>query len=298
MATSPIPIFLYHSVTDDPPEWLRPWSLPPSDFAAQLDLMIERGCTPMTVSCLVDTLASGAALPQRPVVVTFDDGYADTLTTAAPAMAKREIVSTVYVTTGALEGRPKADRLRLGPAAMLDWRELRDLELHGVEIGAHSHTHGQLDTERRRVLGVELELPKRLLEEHLGHAVHSFAYPHGYSSPIIRRMVAEAGYDSACGVRNALSSAADDRYSLARLTVMRTTPVSVIGDWLDGAGAVVAPAHEWQRTKAWRVARRAIAVTRREGRTPYGPNGGTPGTLPATGPAGTTSAGSKGVVED
>jgi peptidoglycan/xylan/chitin deacetylase (PgdA/CDA1 family) len=259
----PIPILLYHAVSDDPPEWLAPWSLPPDDFAAQLDAILSLGCTPLTVSELVDARDAGTALPDQPVLVTFDDGYMDTVKEAAPAMAHRGIASTVYVTTGALAGRPTAVGLKIGPATMLEWQQLGELEAMGIEVGAHAHTHAQLDTLGRDHVRWEVQLPKQLLEDHLGHRVRSFAYPHGYSSPSVRRTVADAGYDSACGVRNALSSPTDDRFSLARLTVMRTTPLSELASWVTGKGAAIAPDHEWRRTQAWRIARRMRAVVTR-----------------------------------
>jgi len=258
----PIPILLYHAVTRDPPSWLAPWTINPHQFAGHLDALVAADCTPLTVSDLVRITTQGEVLPERPVVVTFDDGFADFATEAVPAMAARSVVSTLYVTTGALIGnggsRGATSRtLKLPPAPMLSWQQLAGLEELGVEIGAHSHTHPQLDTLPVVAAAEEIVHSRALLEEHMGHHVESFAYPHGYSSPAVRRVVAQQGFSSAAGVRNRFSAADDDQFCLARLTVRSETSVATIRSWLSGSGAPTASPGESLSTRLWRGARRA-----------------------------------------
>jgi peptidoglycan/xylan/chitin deacetylase (PgdA/CDA1 family) len=250
-----VPILLYHSVSDDPASWIRRFAVTPEAFRAHLALVAEHGAEALTVSGFVDALAHGPeALPARPVLITFDDGFADFHEHALPALADRGLASTLYVTTGFL-GR------RTGPGEasgerMLDWRQLAEVRDAGVEIGGHTHSHPQLDTLRPARAGDEVVRCKSLLEERLGVAVGSFAYPHGYFGPRVRRLVVEAGYSSACGVKNAFSSPGDDPFSLARLTVEATTPPSRIAAWLAGEGADSAWTSERVRTRAWRLYRR------------------------------------------
>ena len=146
---------------------------------------------------------------------------------------------------------------------MLSWSQLRDLRSAGVELGAHSHTHPQLDTLPRAQARIEITLCKELLEEELQEAVNTFAYPHGYSSAAVRRLMREAGYESACGVKNALSSTEDDTFSLARLTVRASTELPQLRGWLQGVGPTVAP-RERMRTRLWRLHRRVSAVAARQ----------------------------------
>ncbi|MGB6457897.1 MAG: polysaccharide deacetylase family protein, partial [Streptosporangiaceae bacterium] len=98
---------------------------------------------PLTVSQYVDGVSEKCALPQSPVLVTFDDGFADFAENAVPALASRNIVSTLYVTTGVLAGG--LAEWVLPSANMLAAADLPRLEAAGVEIGAHSHTHRQMD---------------------------------------------------------------------------------------------------------------------------------------------------------
>lgn len=254
-----IPIILYHAIDDDPPPWIAPFSVAPATFAAHLDAMLAAGCQPLTVSELVDRLDRGGGLPARPVVVTFDDGFADTAERAAPALAARGMPATVYVTTAALAGR-RSQPHRLPPARMLRWDQLADLEVAGVEIGAHSETHRDLDVLAPAAAWAEIAGSKARLEEALGHPVRSFAYPHGYYTPRIAAMVSHAGFDSACAVKNALSATDDHRFALARLTVKASTTTALIAHWLAGRGAPLPFPHQRARTRAWSLYRRLSAV--------------------------------------
>jgi peptidoglycan/xylan/chitin deacetylase (PgdA/CDA1 family) len=260
---APIPLLLYHSVSSDPVPWAGPWTVSPDRFRVHMDELVDSGATPLTISDLVQRLSTGTPLPERPVGVTFDDGFADFWTEAAPVMAERSIANTLYVTTGALLPRIGTEQLRLQPAPMLQWSQLAELEAMGTEIGGHSHTHPELDTLTAPRARDEVVQPKEILEGVLGHPVHSFAYPHGYSGPRLRRLVVEAGYRSACGVRDAFSSAHDNPFSLARIIVRPDATREDVRSWLHGVGAASRGSDEWYRTKLWRWFRRGRAVGRR-----------------------------------
>lgn len=255
--TTPVPILLYHSVSGAPARWIAPFTVTPRTFARHLDLVVASGRTPVTVSRLREAAVGRAALPWRPVLITFDDGFAD-FVGASGELAARGLPSTLYVTTGALRGRGGPDRrVALPPAEMLSWSQLGELIERGVEIGAHTHTHPQLDALHREGVAEEVRRSKLLLEDALGREVASFAYPHGFHSPSVRASVRAAGYTSACAVMNALSSRNDDMFALARLTVRADTDLDRLAAWLGGRSARVAPYPEKVATRAWRMYRRA-----------------------------------------
>ena len=252
-----VPVLLYHSVSDNPSPAIASFALAPEAFARQLDAVVASGRSALTVSQYANALAAGA-LPEYPVVITFDDGYADFLESALPELIRRGIPSTLYVTTGFLEGRNgTANRPR---DRMLRWSQLPELVASGVEIGGHSHSHLQLDTLSRARAREEVLRCKTLLEDELAGEVATFAYPHGYSGPAVRSLVREAGYRSAAGVANAFSSERDDPFALARLMVRDTTTDDEVKGWLRGVGAPVAPAHDRVRTVLWRRYRRSRAL--------------------------------------
>lgn len=249
-----VPILLYHSITDTPPSWIAPFAITPAAFASHLDAVVASGRQPLTVSQYTDGLRGAASLPPRPVLITFDDGFADFASSALPALAARQLPSTLYVTTGALADRPY--ECVLPPADMLRSTDLAGLAAAGVEIGAHSHTHRQLDLLPPRLVAAELSRSGDLLAQALGYPVRSFAYPHSYWRAAVRRLVAEAGFDSACAVGNALSSAADHTLALSRLMVRAGTPASTVAAWLSGSGAGALSSRRRVLAFGWRQYRR------------------------------------------
>ncbi|MGW5133806.1 polysaccharide deacetylase family protein [Streptomyces sp. NPDC004135] len=270
-----VPVFMYHAVTDDPPAWIAPFTVRPGVFAEQLDRLASGGRTVISMARLVDAMRYGASLPPRPAVLTFDDGFADFWDSVLPELARRNLPATLYITTEAVRtSGGEGGETVLPPADMLTWWQIRTLEEWGVEIGGHSRTHPQLDTLPADRLRDEIHGCRRQLENALGHSVHAFAYPHGYSDRRVRQCVREAGWTSACAVANAFSSLCADPFRIARLTVRADTGPDVFEEWVDGKGARTAPFPEQPQTTVWRLYRRLRA---RMG----SPVGGPPTRLPA-----------------
>ncbi|MFE3107073.1 polysaccharide deacetylase family protein [Kitasatospora indigofera] len=256
-----VPVFLYHSVSDDPPSWIAPFTVTPRVFREQLDRITDSGLSVVPLRRLVSALHGGPPLPPGSAVLTFDDGFADFYWTVAPVLADLGMPATLYVTVGAVHppgGQPTGSLLP--PARMLNWRQVTMLDAVGIEIGGHSQTHAQLDTVQARQCADEVVGSKRRLEEALGHEVTAFAYPHGYSSPGLRTKVRQAGWTSATAVGNRFSSNADDPMRISRLMVRNDTPPAVFDDWTAGRGAGLAPAPERLATKGWRTYRRLRAA--------------------------------------
>ena len=236
-----IPILNYHSVSYTPAPWIAAYTVTPDDFERQLDAVVAGGRTAVSVSRLADASAGHRALPRDPVVITFDDGFADFADVAAPALAARGLPCTFYAATGSLEGEGPRETV-FPPHLMVSWSQLPELEEQGVEIGAHSHTHRDLDLADPRIAADEVIRSKELLEDALGHEIRSFAYPYGHFTPRLRHVVAECGFDSACAVRGRLSRVGDDLFALARLPLLAGTTVEEVSAWVAGRGARVASA--------------------------------------------------------
>ncbi|MGV9288698.1 polysaccharide deacetylase family protein [Streptomyces sp. NPDC003719] len=243
----------------DPPGWIAEFTVSPREFTAHLDAVVDSGRTPVTIGAVADHFAGRAPLPPRPVLLTFDDGFADLPGPTAEALAERALPATAYLTTGAIT---PGGRSLLPPAPMMTLGEAAELERSGMEIGSHTVTHAQLDTLSGTALAYELRTSKNVLEDALGHPVRHLAYPHGYNSPRVRAMSARAGYETATAVRHALSSGRDERYRIARLIVRRGHTVDDVRTWLAGGGARVAPYRDGPRTVGWRWYRRTRAALR------------------------------------
>jgi peptidoglycan/xylan/chitin deacetylase (PgdA/CDA1 family) len=256
------PILCYHGVGDDYPKTERPFSFPADVFAAHLDAIARRGLRTVTVGELMRLRHDGDEPSlARTVAITFDDGYADLLTTVAPLLVERQMVATAFLTTSFLDhrsaGRPSDDR-------WLSWDEARALRETGAfEIGAHSHDHVELDMldvgDARR----QIHACRDRIADELGARPTSFAYPYGYSTPTVQAMLREAGFMSACGVKHALSGADDVPMDLARVRLLRRHPLATATRWIEGQALRVAPCPDELRTRLYRPVRRLRHRARR-----------------------------------
>ena len=259
-----VPVLLYHSVCTDPAPLMREWAISPARFREHLAFLTRERYETLTVTDYVALLDTpGTPLPERLAVVTFDDGFADFATHAAPALVDAGVAATLYVSTAYVGGASSW----LGPdgeQSMLTWDGIAEVAALGVEIGAHAHHHWPLDELDAHAAEMEITVSKRLLERRLGTAVRSFAYPHGYHTRRIKDTVRRAGYANACGVKEALSGPGDDVFGLARIMIHGDASVEQLDSLMRGSRA---PRHEGVQTKAWRAARRARARLRPRGRT-------------------------------
>ncbi|GAA0366481.1 polysaccharide deacetylase family protein [Actinoallomurus spadix] len=247
--TAPVPILMYHSIGG--PDRL---AVRPEAFAEQLALLRDCGFTPITFG----ELAAGDPVKGRPVVITFDDGYADFHERALPLLDRFGFRATVFVTTGWIrDAGPYAAGRPLGPT--LSWSQVAEIAACGIEVGGHGHSHAQLDQLRDAVLRTELLRSRRLLEDRVGRPVTTMAYPYGYSSARVRRETRAAGYDAACAVANTLAAGDGDRLAVPRVTVRAGTSLAAFERALRGRGFLL----DHALTKGYAVVRRSRYAVRR-----------------------------------
>lgn len=264
-----VPILIYHSISSAATPKFRPFVVSPGAFGEQMAYLHQQGFTPVTVTQFIQARSRGAFEPrERPIILTFDDGYADFYTDALPVLQRYNFTATLFVTTAFVEGVSHwLRRERETARRMVSWRQLSEITMSGIECGAHTHTHPQLDTISASAARNEMAHSKELLEQHLGQEICSFAYPYGYQTTRLRQLARETGYTSACAVRHAKSSLNDDAFCLARLMVHADTDLNTFAALLsDGNTSPLAAAHMIYlraRTPAWQFIRRSSSsVTR------------------------------------
>jgi len=213
---SVVPILTYHSL-DDSGSVL---SVSPEQFAAHMASLAARGFTGVRLDALIDAWAGRGQLPQRPVVLTFDDGFTNLLTYGAPVLSDLGFGATVYV----VSGRVGQDNAWPGqdPAVpimpLMTWDELAELSSAGIEVGSHTTCHARLDQISDAEARTELSDSKATLQDKLGLPVRTFAYPCGDFSPAVVEAVRDL-YDGACSVRLGTARKTDDLCLLPRLDV-------------------------------------------------------------------------------
>lgn len=192
-------------------------SIPPTNFEQQLVWLKDHG---YESESLADALAGHR--PSKPVVLTFDDGYADFYTQAWPLLMKYGFSGTIYIITN-----------RLGSAGFLTTDQLVTLANAGVEVGSHTVSHPNLSTMSGAKLTKELADSRNELRRLTGQAVASFCYPSGRYTEVTVSAVKAAGYQTAVTTKEGLANLADT-LTLSRLRIKPSLTIDGFAALLSG----------------------------------------------------------------
>jgi peptidoglycan/xylan/chitin deacetylase (PgdA/CDA1 family) len=254
---------MYHEISEPAKATWSDLAVSPAAFREQLGYLRNAGYTTLTAGALAALLAAPGQVPPRTVILTFDDGFEDFHRHAVPALAEHGFAATVFVTTGWIQDAgPRSAGRRPGP--MLSWSQVAEVAAAGMEVGAHSCQHPQLDQIPPALLREELCTSKARLEDRLGIPVPGLAYPYGYSNAAVREVARAAGYDYAYAVRNTMAAPGADCFRLPRLTIHRSTNLSEFRRLVEGQLALTMM-RDRALTTAWSVVRRsrtALTATR------------------------------------
>ena len=251
-----IPILLYHSVSDQADSLYQPWAISPQVFESHVAYLYNQGFQPMTVDDVAQAISSkGAGIPERPVLITFDDGMADFLSHALPILRKYHFPATLFITTGYV-GQTSSwlERKDEQILPMLSWDEVASLG--DVCLGAHSHTHPQMDIIPLSQAKDEICSSKRLLEQQLGFPINTFAFPHGYHTQKLKELIKEEGFTSACIVEHTMATDTADVYALPRIIITSGVTITTLKKYLQGVGLRKNGAWRTVLRETWRVLRR------------------------------------------
>lgn len=208
---SKVRILTYHSIGERDHEM----NVSCLDFASQMQWLSEHA----TVISVGD-----AARGIPGVAITFDDGYVDNLTNAAPVLKDFGFPATVYMVAGKA-GETLDHDTDKEHARLMTWDEVRALETTGVSIGGHTLTHARLSRLTEDEQEYEIQECTRILEKELGHPVESFAYPYGsaldYTAESIS-CVRRAGHQYAVSNRYGSVQSTSSTWELPRIWIDRT----------------------------------------------------------------------------
>jgi peptidoglycan/xylan/chitin deacetylase (PgdA/CDA1 family) len=195
-------VLMYHKVNDVPG---NPLSVPVGLFDEQMAQLHELGFKVVGLDDVLAYYGDGAELPERSVLITFDDGYRDNLEHAAPVLERHGYPAVLFVPIAYLDDRlplPHEERLAARGVvnSTLDWGELAELEAAGVRVESHGISHRPLADLALDEAAREIVLSKLRLEDRLGRHVRSFAYVKGseaHYKPVHLSLLRQAGYDVA-----------------------------------------------------------------------------------------------------
>lgn len=184
--TIKIPILMYHYIEPQPlvaTQVRRGLTITPKEFLAQMNWLKDNGYETMTLSELYKSFFEDLTLPKNPIILTFDDGYDDIFTYAAPIMQSLGQAADMFIITGSV-----------GHYGYMDWAEIKKLSDLGFEIESHTVTHPSLKNLSGIKLDSELINSKKSLEDAIDKPVNFLCYPSGaYNQNVINKAEA-AGY--------------------------------------------------------------------------------------------------------
>jgi peptidoglycan/xylan/chitin deacetylase (PgdA/CDA1 family) len=174
-----LPILMYHSISPDPELGVRSYykvCTSPQRFAQNMQWLADAGRKGVTLKEGLDILEGRKAANTPAVVITFDDGFRDFYTHAAPVLRRHGFSATMYLPTGFISDERKTFNGR----DCLTWREVKELSLAGIEMGSHTVNHPKLVELTWPQIMRELADSRSAIEDRLEVPVPSFAYPFAF----------------------------------------------------------------------------------------------------------------------
>ncbi len=204
---------MYHYVSVPPPDadhYRVDLSVSPQNLEAQVAWLAEQGYVSITLQDLLYHLTLGWPLPEKPVILTFDDGYADAYENAFPILQKYGFVGTFFIIT---------DRITYGDLHYATWDQVIEMHKAGMDIQSHTRTHPDL----RGVSNVELLWQilgsREAIEARMDTEVHFFCYPAGRYDANTIRALERFGYWAAVTTEYGATHALEDLFTLKRIRI-------------------------------------------------------------------------------
>ncbi len=179
-------ILTYHSISEGD----SPLKIPPKLFAQQME-WLHANVRTVSLGELVAAVSDRKPLPNRSVVLTFDDGFRDFYVAAAPVLRRLKLPATIFLASGycgrtnAWPGQPAWVK----EEDLLSWQEVSELANDGFSFGAHTVNHPNLTAMPISTAEREIVAGKAQIEKHIGKPVEFFAYPYGRWNGTVRGVV-------------------------------------------------------------------------------------------------------------
>lgn len=215
-----IVILNYHKVDD----YFSSLSITPRDFDNQMAFLKKNGFETISLEQLRGVLAGEEVdLPERPLIITFDDGYRDNYTNAYPILKKYGFTGVIFVITSFIDRKLPY---------YISWDMAKEMQESGViDIESHTVDHISMTELNDEKLRRELTESKKRIEEVLEKPAEYVAYPTGTYNLHIADIVRGCGYKGAFTIKYGNVDAMTNLYAIERLPVFRTA--NTYADFID-----------------------------------------------------------------
>ena len=203
-----VPILEYHMVNDSPVQGAEKYAVSVKDFEEQLDYLESQGYHTIRIIDFIKAKKGKFKLPEKPVILTFDDGYEDNYTEMMPRITKRGMTATVYVVVN-----------DIGRDGYLTWDQMREMQAAGIEIGCHTGDHVPITELSDEERAYEVKTPKLLMEWNGINTVFSFSYPNGKYDEKTPKLLKDSEYLSAVTGDAGLNTFDTDPYLMQRINI-------------------------------------------------------------------------------
>lgn len=212
-----VPILMYHYLSVPPPGadiFRRDLSVSPDLFAEHLDAIARAGYTPISLYQWLAHLTQGAPLPEKPVVLTFDDGYRDNYTNAFPLLRERGMTATFFLVTDFIDDqRPE----------YVTWDMVREMYAGGMSIESHGRNHVSLAGKNSDYLIWQALGSLETIEYEVGVRPRFISYPAGEYDQLTVDIFRSAHYWAGFTTRQGATHSSDDLFQVRRVRVRGTT---------------------------------------------------------------------------
>ena len=210
------PILMYHYISEPPADadiYRKDLSVSPARFESHLSLLKERGYHVVTLDDLLGFLASGTPLPEKPVILTFDDGYVDNFTYAYPLLRKFDMVGHFFIISEFVnQARP----------GYMTWPQIEEMASGGQRIGSHSRDHPDLKGKAVDYLVWQALGGLEAIREHTGSHPRWISYPAGSYDDQVIAVYKSAHYWGGLSTEQGATHALDRIFALKRVRVRGT----------------------------------------------------------------------------
>jgi peptidoglycan/xylan/chitin deacetylase (PgdA/CDA1 family) len=252
-----LPILMYHSIADDVESETAPYyrvCTRPAVFREHMTAIVNGGYRVIPLEGVIERLLQGRSLPEKSVIITFDDGFRNFYTDAFPVLQEHGFSATVFLPT-AFIGR---QRRSFKAKECLTWAEVCELQKCGICFGSHTVNHPNLIELSWPEIKKELSASKLELEHNLGEAMTTFAHPFAFPQAErdyverFRALLVELGYSCCVTTTIGRVESSADPYRLPRLPVNSLDDFALFRAKLEGAYDWLAlPQAITKYTKRW-----------------------------------------------